>query len=55
MLTITALLPLLGALMIATVRGDNKSAIKVMALVTSILPLVSTIFLALRFDRVDSG
>ena len=55
MLTITALLPLLGALMIATVRGDNKSAIKVMALVTSILPLVSTIFLALRFDRVNSG
>ena len=50
MLTLTALLPLLGALLISTVRGENKSTVKIMALTTSLLPLVSSIALAIRFE-----
>ena len=50
MLTITALLPLLGALLLSTVRGDNHRAIKLIAFVTSLLPMIATIFLALRFE-----
>ena len=55
MLTVTALLPLLGALLISTIRSEKRSVIKVMALATSILPLVSTIFVAIRFDRNITG
>jgi NADH-quinone oxidoreductase subunit M len=55
MLTVTALLPLLGALFISTIRSENRSVIKIMALATSILPLVSTIFVAIRFDRNTTG
>ena len=55
MLTLTALLPLLGALLISTVRGEKSSTIKIMALVTSILPLISTIALALRFEMDRPG
>ena len=55
MLTITALLPLLGSLLIATVRNSNSRTIKIMAFVTSLLPLVSTIAMAVRFTIDQPG
>ena len=55
MLTITALLPLLGSLLISTVRNSNARTIKIMAFVTSLLPLVSTIAMAVRFTIDQPG
>ena len=55
MLTLTALLPLLGALFISTLGRDSKRAIKLSALVTSILPLISTIVLAVQFKIDQPG
>ena len=55
MLTITALLPLLGSLLISTVRNSNARTIKIMAFVTSLLPLVSTIAMEVRFTIDQPG
>ena len=49
-LTIIGALPLLGALLIGTVKKEQKTAIKQMALLTSILTAVAFAITALRFE-----
>jgi len=50
MLTLTAALPLLGALLIATIGKDQSGLIKKIAFVASLLPLLSTVFIAINFE-----
>ena len=50
MLTLTAALPLLGALLIATIGKDQSGLIKKIAFVASLLPLLSTLFIAINFE-----
>ena len=50
MLTLTAALPLLGALLIATIGKEQSRLIKKIAFVTSLLPLLSTVFIAINFE-----
>ena len=49
-LTIIGALPLLGALLIGTVKKEQKTAIKQMALLTSILTAVAFAITAMRFE-----
>ena len=50
MLTLTAALPLLGALLIATIGKDQSGLIKKIAFVASLLPFLSTVFIAINFE-----
>ena len=49
-LTIIGALPLLGALLIGTVKKEQKTAIKQMALLTSILTAIAFAITAMRFE-----
>ena len=49
-LTIIGALPLLGALLIGTVKKEQKTAIKQMALLTSILTAVAFAITTMRFE-----
>ena len=55
MLTLIASLPLLGALVISIMKKENATAIKVAALVTSLLPALATIAMTLGFDKSATG
>ena len=50
MLTLTAALPLLGALLIAALGKEQISLVKKVAFSASLLPLLSTILIALNFE-----
>ena len=50
MLTLTAALPLLGALLIATIGKDQSGLIKKIAFVASLLTFLSTVFIAINFE-----
>jgi len=50
MLTLTAALPLLGALLIAALGKEQISLVKKVAFSASLLPLLSTILSALNFE-----
>ena len=54
-LTVMELLPLLGAVLIATVNKDKEDAIKKMAFLTTLIVAVAGIALTLQFDRNDAG
>ena len=54
-LTVMQLLPLLGALLIATVNKDKEELVKKLALLTTLAVAVVGVVMAIQFDRGSAG